>query len=72
MDSLTDHDTAILTIERRFWRRVGAKEAAIRNQLGMTPIRYYQRLNRLVASQAALAQDPVTVNRLKRIRAARA
>lgn len=72
MDSLTDHETAILALERQFWRSPGAKDDAIRDQLGMTPIRYYQRLNQLAASEAALALDAVTVNRLRRIRSRRA
>jgi uncharacterized protein DUF3263 len=36
----------------------------------MTPTRYYQPLNRLVDTEAALAADPVAVNRLARIRSA--
>jgi hypothetical protein len=48
----------------------GAKEAAIRDDLGMTPVRYYQRLNQIVDTEAALAHDPVNVNRLRRIRSA--
>ncbi|MDP7729554.1 DUF3263 domain-containing protein [Mycobacterium sp. TY813] len=67
MDSLSDLDEAILAVERQFWKAAGAKEEAIRDQLGMTPIRYYQRLNQLIATAAALAYDPVTVNRLRRI-----
>lgn len=71
MDSLSDLDEAILAMERQFWKTSGAKEEAIRDQLGMTPIRYYQRLNQLITREAALAHDPVTVNRLRRIRAPR-
>lgn len=40
-------------------------------RFGMTPVRYYQRLNQIVAEESALAYDPVTVNRLRRIRARR-
>lgn len=71
MDSLSDLDKAMLAVERQFWRSAGAKEEVIRDQLGMTPIRYYQRLNQLIATAGALAHDPVTVNRLRRIRARR-
>lgn len=67
MEGLTGEDKAILAMERQFWKAAGAKEEAIRDQLGMTPIRYYQRLNQLIATAAALAYDPVTVNRLRRI-----
>lgn len=66
MDSLTDQQRAILDMERQFWRTSGAKEDAIR-ELGLTPIRYYQLLQRLIGTDAALAADPVTVKRLRRI-----
>jgi hypothetical protein len=69
MDSLTDQQREILDLERRFWATAGAKEDAIR-AFGITPVRYYQLANHLADSEAALAYDPVTVNRLRRIRAA--
>jgi hypothetical protein len=67
VDSLTDDDIAILEFENQFWRTAEAKEDAIREQLGLTPVRYYTRLCQLLHSQAALAHDPVLVNRLRRI-----
>lgn len=70
MDTLTDQQRAILDIERRFWRTAGAKDDAIR-ALGLTPVRYYQVLNRLLDDPAALAADPQTVNRARRLRTGR-
>lgn len=70
MDSLTDQQLAMLDLERRFWPTAGAKDDAIR-ALGYEPIRWYQQLNQLVATEAALACDPVTVNRLLRVRSTR-
>lgn len=69
MDSLTDQQAAMLDLERQFWPTAGAKDDAIR-ALGYEPIRWYQQLNQLLATEAALAYDPVTVNRLRRIRSA--
>ncbi len=66
MDSLTDQQQAILTLERKFWRTAGAKEDAIR-AMGLSPVRYYQLTQRLIWTDAALAADPVTVKRLRRI-----
>jgi ethanolamine utilization cobalamin adenosyltransferase len=66
MDSLTDTDRTILDLEHQWWATAGAKEDAIR-ALGMTPVRYYQRLNQLLESEAALTYDAVVVNRLRRI-----
>ena len=62
---------AVLALERRTWPGPGAKERAIREQLGLAPVRYYQLLNALLDDPRALAHDPVTVNRLRRIREAR-
>lgn len=68
MDSLTDQQRAMLDLEREWWANPGGKEAAIVEQTGVTPTRYYQLLDRLLDEPAALAYDPITVNRLRRIR----
>jgi hypothetical protein len=66
---LSDQDRAVLALERRGWPpAAGAKERVIRERLEMSPTRYYQLLNALLDDPAALAHDPVTVNRLRRIR----
>ncbi|MEW1546065.1 MULTISPECIES: DUF3263 domain-containing protein [Streptomyces] len=65
---LPDRDRAVLAMERRSWSGPGAKERAVREQLGMSPVRYYQLLNALLDDPRALAHDPVTVNRLRRVR----
>ena len=44
------------------------KERAILEELGLAPVRYYQLLNALLDDERALAHDPVTVNRLRRVR----
>lgn len=64
---LSDTDRAVLDLEKRNWKYAGTKEAAIRDELGMTPTRYYQRLARLLQDQEALAYAPVAVNRLRRM-----
>lgn len=68
VDSLTDLDIAILELEGRWWKYAGSKEQAIRDDLGITPVRFYQRLNQLLESEAALHRDPVLVNRCRRLR----
>lgn len=67
---LSERDLAVLAVERRGWSGPGAKERAIREQLEMSPTRYYQLLNALLDDPHALAHDPVTVNRLRRRREA--
>ena len=68
---LTRREHEMLAFERQWWRHAGAKEAAIREQFGLAPTRYYQALNALVDRPAALAVDPLLVRRLRRLRAAR-
>lgn len=66
MDTLTDRERAILDLERQWWSTAAGKEDAIR-AMGLTPTRYYQLLNRLVATERALSYAAVTVKRLRRI-----
>lgn len=68
---MTERDQAILDIESRPWVFAGEKEAAVHAELGLTPGRYYQRVNALLDDPAALEYAPVTVHRLRRIRGAR-
>lgn len=68
VDGLDDRQRAILAFEARWPRHVGAKEQAIREQLGLTPARYYQLLDRLLDGEAALRHDPLLVGRLRRMR----
>lgn len=68
---LSGRDLAVLALERQSWPGPGAKERAVRERLGITPTRYYQLLNALLDDPRALAHDPVTVNRLRRLRDAR-
>jgi Protein of unknown function (DUF3263) len=70
-DGLTDRERSILDMERREWRSPGAKELAVRTELGLSAARYYQVLNALLDSPEALRADPMLVKRLRRIRDAR-
>ncbi|MFE7130334.1 DUF3263 domain-containing protein [Streptomyces sp. NPDC057638] len=65
---LRERERAVLALERESWPGPGAKERAVRERLGMSPVRYYQLLNALLDDERALAHDPVTVNRLRRVR----
>ncbi|MFJ5268108.1 DUF3263 domain-containing protein [Streptomyces sp. NPDC088358] len=71
MEELGTRERAVLAMERRGFAGPGAKERAIREQLGLAPVRYYQLLNALLDDPRALAHDPVTVNRLRRVRESR-
>jgi hypothetical protein len=69
---LSRREHEMLTFERQWWRKAGAKETAIRDRFGVPPTRYYQVLNALVDRPDALAADPLLVRRLRRLRRARA
>ena len=70
-DGLTRRDREILAFERQWWKYAGAKEQAIRELFDMSTTRYYQVLNALIDTPAALAADPMLVKRLRRLRASR-
>jgi hypothetical protein len=68
---LTDSERELLDFEKQWWRQPGAKEQAIRDRFELSPTNYYQLLNALLDRPAALAYDPVLVNRLRRVRTGR-
>jgi hypothetical protein len=68
---LTDRDQQILAFERQWWKYAGAKEQAVRELFDMSATRYYQVLNALIDSPAALAHDPMLIKRLRRMRTSR-
>jgi hypothetical protein len=68
---LTARDLAILEFERRWWQHAGAKEEAIRRELGLRPADYYQLLSRLLDDPAAFAAEPALIDQLRGLRATR-
>ncbi|GAA1966530.1 DUF3263 domain-containing protein [Microbacterium deminutum] len=65
---LSDRDRAILSFEGEWFRHAGAKEEAIRAEMGMSPSRYYQLLGRLIETAEAQEHDAMLVKRLRRLR----
>ena len=68
---LTAREREVLAFERQWWKYAGAKEQAVRELFDMSATRYYQVLNTLIDSPAAVAYDPMLVKRLRRMRATR-
>jgi len=68
---LTEREREILAFERSWWKQGGSKERAVREAFDMSATRYYQILNALIDSPAALVEDPMLVRRLRRQRVAR-
>ncbi|MDO3023466.1 DUF3263 domain-containing protein [Mycobacteroides abscessus] len=57
-----------LELERIWWKLPSAKDEAIRQRFGLSPVRYYQHLATIIDTPEALTIDAQTVNRLRRIR----
>ncbi len=68
---LSGFEERLLRFEADAPTRPGAKEAAIREQFGLSPARYYQLLHALIDSPAAVRFDPLLLGRLHRARDAR-
>jgi Protein of unknown function (DUF3263) len=68
---LSERDQQMLGLERQWWKYAGAKEQAIRELFDMSATHYYQILNALIDTEAALAHDPMLVKRLRRLRTSR-
>src|SRR5690348_12561664 len=69
--ALSQRDRKIIAFERQWWKYAGAKEQAVRELFDMSATRYYQVLNNLIDSPAALEADPMLIKRLRRLRASR-
>jgi hypothetical protein len=68
---LSERDRRILDFERSWWQRPGTKQEAIRDELGLSPTRYYAVLGDLTDSPDAQAYDPLVIRRVRRLRAQR-
>jgi hypothetical protein len=68
---LGEREQRMLELERQWWKYSGAKEQAIREMFDLSATHYYQILNALIDTEAALAHDPMLVKRLRRLRTTR-
>ena len=72
-DTIEERQGRVLEFERDWWGAGGdRKEARIRAEFAWSAARYYQVLNALLDTEAALRYDPVLVGRLREVRADRA
>lgn len=70
-DGLSAAQVELLDFEKQWWALPGSKESEIRARFDISTTRYYQMLNALIDTEAALAHDPLLVKRLRRQRSAR-
>ena len=66
--SLTGLQRSVLEFERHWRGRAEVKEEAVREQLGLSPVRYQQILHGLLDDPEALRAEPMLVHRLLRAR----
>lgn len=66
--TISDTDREILALERQWFRYAGIKEQTVRERFGLSMTSYFQHLNALIDRLEALEVDPLTVNRLRRVR----
>ncbi|MFC0581819.1 DUF3263 domain-containing protein [Micrococcoides hystricis] len=65
---LSELDRQILDFMRRDYKYKGARDLAIQQEFQLSAIQFFQRLNHLLDTEAALAHDPILVNQLRRNR----
>jgi len=68
---LDERSKQMLEVERLWWQYAGAKEARVRERFGITMTTYYQQINAMIDTEAALAYDPMLVKRLRKRRRTR-
>lgn len=68
---LTEREAAMLDFEDNWFTSAVPKEQAIMEHFGISTTRYYQHLNSLIDTPAALAHKPLLVKRLRRLRSTR-
>ncbi|WP_040283262.1 DUF3263 domain-containing protein [Tessaracoccus massiliensis] len=68
---LTEREAAILDFEDSWFTAAVPKEQAIMEHFSLSSVRYYQQLNALIDTQAALEYRPLLVKRLRRMRSQR-
>lgn len=62
-----DDEKRMLELAGARWRYAGSLEQCVRDEFGISLTRFWQRVSQLLDREDALAYDPVTVNRLRRI-----
>lgn len=67
-DTLTDREKDMLRLAVETYRYPAARERAATELFGLSPVNYWQEVNRLTDHPAAYRWDPQTVNLLMRRR----
>lgn len=71
-NQLTSIEEKVLTIEESWWKLAPTKDRAITQELGISPMKYYIILSRMLEDKRVWKAKPVLVDRLQRLRDAKA
>lgn len=63
---LTEKQKAMIDLAGEHFKHAGSLDSAAMERFGMTPTRYWQEMNRLIGTEAAVAYQPASVRRLRR------
>ncbi len=69
---LTDQQKAMIDLAGEHFKHAGSLDTAAMERFGMTPTRYWQEMNLLIRTEAAVAYRPQTVAQLSMRRRTRA
>lgn len=69
--ALSALEQRMLAFERSWWARDTDRDAAIRDEFGLSPAEFRHRLGELIDRPEALAFDPLLIRRLRRLRSTR-
>ena len=67
-EALSARDLAILHFEQSWWESEIPKGQAVREKFQLTESEYLSALDHLIATEAAMAAEPLLVRRLRRLR----
>lgn len=66
--ALSEKEREVLDFEGSWWKEGGPKEVRIREQLQLSPTRFYAMLQELMESAEAMEHSPLVVRRMRRMR----
>ncbi|MDI2019606.1 DUF3263 domain-containing protein [Paenarthrobacter nicotinovorans] len=62
---LTDTQKAMLNLASEKFKYAGSLDSAAMDRFGMTPTRFWQEVNHLIQTEAAVAYSPAAVDQLR-------
>lgn len=67
-DGLTEQEIKILEVEKGWWRLAKTRDQAIREHVGISPMRYYLLLSQMLDTPRVWKAEPALIGRLRELR----